>query len=37
MKVLLDTHVILWWVNEYEKLSSQAKHTLLNEENILYL
>lgn len=37
MKLLLDTHVILWWINEYEKLSPKAKAMLLNEENKLYL
>ena len=36
MKVLLDTHVVLWWVNEYEKLSSKAKSALLADENKLY-
>ena len=37
MKLLLDTHVMLWWVNEHEKLSTKAKSMLLNDENILYL
>ena len=37
MKLLLDTHVMLWWVNEYEKLSAKAKSMLLNNDNILYL
>ena len=37
MKLLLDTHTILWWVNEYEMLSEDVKSMLLNEENNLYL
>ena len=37
MKLLLDTHTILWWVNEYEKLSSEAKTMLLNDEHTLYI
>ena len=37
MKLLLDTHVVLWWVNEHEKLSTKAISMLLNNENILHL
>ena len=37
MKLLLDTHTALWWVNEYEKLSPKAKTMLLDEANILYI
>jgi len=37
MKLLLDTHTALWWVNEHEKLSSKAKELLLEEECILYI
>ena len=37
MKLLLDTHVVLWWINEYEKLSANAKSALLDSENILHL
>ena len=37
MKVLLDTHAVLWWVNEHEKLSNEAKSILLGDTNILYL
>ena len=36
MKLLLDTHVMLWWLNEYENLSAKAKSLLVNDENILY-
>ena len=37
MKLLLDTHTALWWVNEHEKLSSEAKALLLNDANALYV
>jgi len=36
MRYLLDTHTMLWWVNEYEKLSPQVKAILLNNENELF-
>ena len=36
MKILLDTHVALWWINEHEKLSPEAKSILRNDENQLY-
>jgi PIN domain nuclease of toxin-antitoxin system len=32
MKLLLDTHTALWWVNEHEKLSPTAK-ALLSEDS----
>ena len=37
MKILLDTHTALWWVNEYEKLSPEARKILLNDKNTLYI
>ena len=37
MKLLLDTHTALWWINEYEKLSSKARELLLDEEFTLYI
>ena len=37
MKLLLDTHTALWWVNEHEKLSSEAKAMLLDETCLLYI
>jgi PIN domain nuclease of toxin-antitoxin system len=37
MKLLLDTHIILWWVNEHEKLSSEAKAMLRNDANTIYI
>ncbi|MCL1806450.1 MAG: type II toxin-antitoxin system VapC family toxin [Oscillospiraceae bacterium] len=37
MKLLLDTHTALWWVNEHEKLSSDAKNMLLDDTHTLYI
>ncbi|MDR2580977.1 MAG: type II toxin-antitoxin system VapC family toxin [Fibromonadaceae bacterium] len=37
MKILLDTHTALWFVNEYEKLSPKAKNILLNDTNQFYI
>jgi PIN domain nuclease of toxin-antitoxin system len=37
MKILLDTHTALWWVNEHEKLSPEARTILLNEANLLFI
>ena len=37
MKLLLDTHTILWMVNEHDKLSPTAKSYLLNHEHDLYV
>ena len=37
MKLILDTHTALWWINEYEKLSPKVKVMLLNDENTLYI
>jgi len=37
MKLLLDTHTILWMVNEHEKLSSNAKALLANDEHTLFI
>ena len=37
MKLLLDTHVVLWWVSEHEKLSPEARAALLDEENELFV
>ena len=37
MKLLLDTHTALWWVNEHEKLSPSARNMLLNDANVLYI
>ncbi|MCL2604691.1 MAG: type II toxin-antitoxin system VapC family toxin [Defluviitaleaceae bacterium] len=37
MRLLLDTHTALWWINEHERLSPTAKAMLLDESNELYL
>ena len=37
MKILLDTHTVLWMVNGYEKLSSSAKELLLSDEHELFI
>ncbi|MCL2775644.1 MAG: type II toxin-antitoxin system VapC family toxin [Oscillospiraceae bacterium] len=37
MKLLLDTHTALWWVNEYEKLSPKVRSMLLNDAHTLYI
>ena len=37
MKLLLDTHTALWWVNEYEKLSSSVRNILMDDANELYI
>ena len=37
MKILLDTHTALWLVNDYEKLSPNAKSLLLDDANKLYI
>ena len=37
MKLLLDTHTVLWWVNEHERLSPIVKNMLLDDANELYI
>jgi len=37
MKLLLDTHVAIWWMCEYEKLSSEAKASLSDRANTLFI
>jgi len=37
MKLLLDTHTAIWWVNESEKLSSQTKAMLSNGTHMRYI
>ncbi len=33
MKILLDTHVFVWWMEDAERLSTQAARTIGNPEN----
>ena len=37
MRVLLDTHAVLWFINEHEKLSTKAKSILLDDKHELYI
>jgi len=37
MKLLLDTHVFLWWNMDDARLSETVRETILNTENTLYL
>ena len=37
MNYLLDTHVLLWAINDETKLSTKAKETLDNTENSVYV
>ena len=37
MKVLLDTHALIWWFNEPAKLSKKAAATLGNPGNTVYV
>ena len=36
MKILLDTHVLLWWITDHPQLSSAARDLIGNGNNILY-
>ena len=37
MKVLLDTHTILWWITGDNRLSSSAREIITNGDNELFL
>ncbi|MBL4760168.1 MAG: type II toxin-antitoxin system VapC family toxin [Mariprofundaceae bacterium] len=37
MKVLLDTHVLLWWLSDDVKLSERARLTINNPSNQVYV
>ncbi len=37
MKVLLDTHALLWWVGQPERLSPAARAVLLDPENAVFV
>ena len=36
MKVLLDTHILLWTLSNYVKLSAKARNIIENEHNDIY-
>jgi PIN domain nuclease of toxin-antitoxin system len=37
MKYLLDTHALLWWITEPEKLSSEAQQIIKSKSNLVYV
>ena len=37
MKYLLDTHALLWWLSDHEQLSSNARETIADPENDIYV
>jgi len=37
MDILLDTHTLLWWLNEHERLSPTARSLLIDESNSLHI
>ena len=37
MKLLLDTHVLLWWLDNPSLLAPEARKTIQNNENIIFV
>ena len=37
MNLLLDTHVILWWLDDHATLSTQAKETIADGRNMVFV
>ena len=37
MKLLLDTHVLLWWLNLSKQLSNAARELVANPENVIFV
>ncbi len=37
MKILLDTHILLWWLNDDEKLTETARQFIKNTDNDIYV
>ncbi|MFY9975106.1 MAG: type II toxin-antitoxin system VapC family toxin [Chromatiaceae bacterium] len=37
MRLLLDTHVLLWWVEDSEQLSPEARRLIADEQNECYV
>ena len=37
MKLLIDTHILLWWLNDDEKLPEKAKQLIKQPENDVYV
>jgi PIN domain nuclease of toxin-antitoxin system len=36
MKILLDTHILLWWITDHPRLSSTARELMANGNSLLY-
>ena len=36
-RILLDTHVLIWWFNGDEKLGENAIQNIVNPENIIFV
>ena len=37
MKLLLDTHILLWWLNDDDKLSKNARQLISHADNVIYV
>ena len=37
MRLLLDTHVLIWWLAEDERLSKRIRKQIINPENIVFV
>lgn len=37
MKLLLDTHILLWWLNDDEKLPEKARQLICHADNVVYV
>src|SRR3990167_212852 len=37
MNYLLDTHVLLWWITDPQKLSTKAQDIIRNKVNLIYV
>jgi PIN domain nuclease of toxin-antitoxin system len=37
MKYLLDTHTLIWWLNDHRDLSSTARELISDEQNDIYV
>lgn len=37
MKLLIDTHILLWWLTDDEKLSENARQLIITPDNDIYI
>lgn len=37
MKILLDTHTLLWWLDDNPRLGSRARQLIANPDNIIFV